>query len=1339
MGQVTAIAAAMNHTLAVKSDGTVWSTGANNYGQLGYGYSDTGPHGGFMPVPDLDGVISVDTFWDYSIALKTDGTVWTWGSNTDGQLGRSGDPLVPGQVEGLGGVVNQIAAGMGTVVVRKSDGTVWTWGRNIGSTPIQIPSLTGATSIDAGQWAGGVALKDGNVWVWGDDPSIYGNGSITVSPVPVQANISGVTKLVAGSLYIFAITGDGSLWAWGNNFFGQLGNGTTGGTVTVPTLVAGITNVIDAAGGMGQSLALRGGGSGPITFTVTASAGPNGSIDPSGSAIVNRWSSQTFTVTAYDGYYPVMSGTCGGALSGTGPLYTYTTWPINADCTVIASFSNTNIVTPSAGPNGTISPSTPQTVIYTTTSSFTVTPAEGYHIESVTGCGGTLSDNTYTTAPITADCTVTATFAINSYTVTPTAGPHGSISPAKPQTVTHGATTSFNVLPDYGYHIETVTGCGGALSGNTYTTAPITADCTVTASFAINSYTVTPTAGPHGSISPSTPQTVNFEATISFNVTPDPDHYIATVTGCGGIWTGSNPYTAVISSDCTVSATFTETDTRNLRAWGDNSMGQLGDGTTIQRPSPTQILSLNGVTAISGGYDFSIALKSDGSVCGWGNGNWGQTGNYEAENPIPIQVEGLTNAVAVAAGEDHSMVLKSNGSVWTYGNNSYGQLGVGYDLYYGWTSQPVQAFGGGVTKIAAGASFSLALTDNGDVYGWGNNWYGQLGDDSSWKFLSPKRIWSLGGVTTQIAAGFGHSIALKSDGTVWTWGRNEDGELGIGTSDYDQHFTPVQVTGLNNHTIIGIAAGSGSAQSFAIESGGIVWAWGNGQRTPVQIGLTNVTKIAVGELHAIALKADGTVWAWGSNDYGQIGIGGTGGYIGSPTQVTALSSAVGVGAGSRFSMAFTTDTVPTPFFFTDQTGVPLHTQITSNPINVAKIDAPAQISITGGEYSINGGAFTSSNGSVNNGDIVTVRQTSSDSYTTTTDAILSIGGVSDTFSLTTIACTNILSVTIIGNGVVHSSPSPDINCTTGTCIQSYTGGTSVQLTATPAAGWVLTNWAGCDSLNGTVCTVSMSAAKNVTANFSAIAWISVSPATHGYGTVQVGSSSSAQSFTISNTAGANLIVTSISTTGTDNAMFSLSSGTCGSLTPTILPGASCSIDVVFTPTASGNRSAALHIVSNSSVNPTLDIPLTGSGIIPTYSLTFTKLGPDGGRVYSSPAGIDLTSGTISALYASGTHVSLTAESAAGSIFSGWGGSCSGTSLCEVIMNANTSVTASFKASVQETIIDPPPGSEIRIVIPPSQPLEALILNRNIALTLSGALSQLTVVTGSLTADGVTIK
>ncbi len=285
------------------------------------------------------------------------------------------------------------------------------------------------------------------------------------------------------------------------------------------------------------------------SYTVTGTAGSGGSISPA-SRTVNHGATTTFTVTPNTGYSIATVTGCSGSLSGN----TYTTGAITGACTVNATFSlNTYIVTGTAGEGGSISPAT-RTVNHGATTTFTVTPNTGYGIAAVTGCGGTLSGNTYTTGSITGACTVSATFSLNSYTITGTAGSGGSISPAS-RTVNHGATTTFTVTPNTGYGIAAVTGCGGTLSGNTYTTGAITGACTVNASFSLNSYTVTGTAGSGGSISPAS-RTVNHGATTTFTVTPNTGYGIAAVTGCGGTLSGNTYTTGSITGACTVNASF---------------------------------------------------------------------------------------------------------------------------------------------------------------------------------------------------------------------------------------------------------------------------------------------------------------------------------------------------------------------------------------------------------------------------------------------------------------------------------------------------------------------------------------------------------------------------------------------------------------------------------------------------------------------------------------------------------------------------------------------------------------------------------------------------------------
>jgi hypothetical protein len=216
----------------------------------------------------------------------------------------------------------------------------------------------------------------------------------------------------------------------------------------------------------------------------------------------------------------------------------------------------THSVSPSAGLHGRIVPESPQLVDDGATQPFAIVADAGYTIDAVSGCNGLLSGTMYRTGPITADCSVTASFAAIGHVVTPDAGPNGSIDPSTPQTVADGATTSFMLAPDAHYRIDAASGCGGTLQGTLYTTAAVTADCTVTAAFAPITHVVTPQAGAGGTIAPDLPQTIDEGTSTSFALTPDAGQLIDQVSGCGGVLAGATYTTAPIATDCTVSATF---------------------------------------------------------------------------------------------------------------------------------------------------------------------------------------------------------------------------------------------------------------------------------------------------------------------------------------------------------------------------------------------------------------------------------------------------------------------------------------------------------------------------------------------------------------------------------------------------------------------------------------------------------------------------------------------------------------------------------------------------------------------------------------------------------------
>ncbi|QJR16044.1 IPTL-CTERM sorting domain-containing protein [Usitatibacter palustris] len=291
-------------------------------------------------------------------------------------------------------------------------------------------------------------------------------------------------------------------------------------------------------------------------------------------------------------------------------------------------------VTPNAGANGTIAPNTAQTVPVNGTIAFTATPSVGYTTAWTATCPGTPSGNTFTTGAITGNCSVTASFTLNSYTVTPSAGANGTIAPNTAQVVGHGGTTSFTATPGVGYTTSWAgSTCPGTPAGNTFTTGAITANCSVAASFTLNSYTVTPSLfGGNGTISPTTPQTVAHGGTTTFTVTPSLG-YIPSwpFTTCPGTPSGNSFTAGPITANCTVVASFVSTANTNFSGPSATGTGTItaaitGGSVTCGFTTP-QFIPLaghaasppagsapNGYNFPHGLFDFRTTLCTPGST-----------------------------------------------------------------------------------------------------------------------------------------------------------------------------------------------------------------------------------------------------------------------------------------------------------------------------------------------------------------------------------------------------------------------------------------------------------------------------------------------------------------------------------------------------------------------------------------------------------------------------------------------------------------------------------------------------------------------------------------------------
>jgi alpha-tubulin suppressor-like RCC1 family protein len=360
------------------------------------------------------------------------------------------------------------------------------------------------------------------------------------------------------------------------------------------------------------------------------------------------------------------------------------------------------------------------------------------------------------------------------------------------------------------------------------------------------------------------------------------------------------------------------------RAWGDNSAGELGDGTLSASTTPKAVGCLKNAIAISAGGRHVLALLSNGTVRAWGDDDFGQLGdgktsaNNDAE--IPVTVTGLTGVTQVSAGGEHSLALLSNGTVMAWGDNGDGQLGDGTSTS---SDVPVKVTGlTGVTAVSAGDLFSVALLSNGTVMTWGYNGDGQLGNGTYTNSDVPVPVSGLTGVTA-VAAGGQHVLALMSNGTASAWGENEDGQLGDGSETSGSSNVPVAVVDLTG----AVAVSAGYQHSMALLSDGAVMAWGDngfnqlGQSNGFPGGISNsdvpiavngvgkAAAISAGGLFSLALLTNGTVMAWGDGAFGQIGNGTTTGSV-TPTAVTGLTGVKAISAGGVTSTALVAATPP---------------------------------------------------------------------------------------------------------------------------------------------------------------------------------------------------------------------------------------------------------------------------------------------------------------------------------------------------------------------------------------------------------------------------------------------
>lgn len=858
------VSAGHDHTLAVGSDGHVYAWGDNSKGELGNGTltnADT-------PVRIADNAaiqgktfIAVSAGTTFSMALASDGTVYTWGNNSRGELGN-------------GSTTNSVE-------------------------PVKANLRATITAISAGYWHAMALASDGTIYTWGDNEyGQLGNGLFGVNANPTPAAVhspSGITFAVISAGYDFqtALDSQGHAYAWGRNQGGQLANGTAGNAasgVYTPTRIlkdqSGTeddTVYADIDAGYLHVLALSKAG-GVYFWGYPLTKGSDTDVDsvhafhpsqislPAGTAAPTAVSAGDFSSAVIDsaGSLYMLGSNSGGQLG-----------------------------------DGTTSPKSAMTKVSltgATVAAFDVCRhslaigSDGFPYSWGEARNGKLGegDNGPASGPQTKPTLVSPPqidLSKLSFGKTDVAKTDSSTPISRASDDTWSANGQWTVTtPHHTYGTTKIKINDGQWAiGGAKQQGQVIAD-----------YTFTPTAQKIVFDSDGGSQASNQSVTAGQLASPP------TVTKSGCVFDGWFVEDADGSSRVAYDFSKPVTGPLNLKAhWSSSNVewktadALHGDDTggstiTLTPPKPKGAR----FAQVSTGRYHTLAVGSDGHVYAWGSQASGTLGNGKdtgtAATPVRITdndaVKGKT-FTAVSAGDAYSMALASDGTVYTWGSNGKGQLGNGSAANYSTEPTRVKTGDAEITAISAGRTYAMALSKDGTVYTWGDNQRGQLGNGSSDNdsHSSPAKVTSLSGITA-ISAGFTTSTALDSQGHAWSWGENSRGQLGDGT--INDSPTPARVRDLDTGQYddrFYIAISAGYQHVLALDTDHDVYGWGSGTaighsadsnesvKGSVAVGFgsdaVNITAISAGDDGSEAIDDSGRIYTWGKKAYGQLGNG----------------------------------------------------------------------------------------------------------------------------------------------------------------------------------------------------------------------------------------------------------------------------------------------------------------------------------------------------------------------------------------------------------------------------------------------------------------------------------
>lgn len=962
------VSAGAYHTIAIKTDGTLWGWGQNDYGQVGDGtlINRNNP----IQIGTANDWVAVSAGNFHNLALKSNGTLWAWGINTGGQIGDGTviNKSTPVQV-GVATDWTGISAGGGHSLARKSTGTLWAWGLNVygqigdgtntqRNSPVQVGVLTTWADFSAGSDHSIATRNDGTLWGWGRNTfGQVGDGTTTARNAPVQIGIETNWAKVSASYYHnLAIKTTGSLWGWGNNQYGQVGDGTQIQR-NAPVQAGVATDWLEIEGGLYHSLGRKSTGTlwawGINNYGQLGDGTTTTRVNPVQSGTATDWalisggiyhteairSAGTLWAMGYN-----QSGQLGDGTNTNKLLAVQiNTTPVSVTVTVnplpVVSFSGLSAsycqVAPSATLTGSPAGGTFSGPGITGNVFNPVAAGVGTHTVSYTytngnGCSNTASQQVTVTSTNLLDYVNLQFPGTASFCQGGSLTAYGQVYEAG---VTEAPGAGAGITVEFGYHTENTNpntwinwqpATFNVQAGNndeyasTVTLPAGTYYYTFRYSYVLNNcgyqYGGFSAGGgnpwdgtnyisgvlvvhpyPTVTVSSSSPSvcigsSVTLTASGASTYTWMPGSLTGTSISVSPTSTTTYTVTGTSSAGCTSAVAWSSITAggyhnmgirTNGTLWGSgqNTYGQIGDGTTSDRFNAVQIGTGTNWAMVSSGSFYSLAIKTDGTLWAWGSNLSGSLGDGTViDKTSPIQIGTATNWKTVSAGGGHNLAIKTDGTLWAWGSGSYGQIGNGG---FSQVNSPQQI--GTATDwafVSAGAYHSLAIKANGTLWGWGRGTSGQLGDGSATEKYSPIQI---GSATNwkKVEACYFHSLGVKTDGTLWGWGRNMEGQVGDGT--LIQKNVPTQ-SGIATNWV---NVTGGLNHSIGIRSNGTVWGWGfnsygqlgNGAQVmtnpnPIQAGTaTDWMQMDAGSYHTMGVKTGASLWAFGRNMEGQLGDG----------------------------------------------------------------------------------------------------------------------------------------------------------------------------------------------------------------------------------------------------------------------------------------------------------------------------------------------------------------------------------------------------------------------------------------------------------------------------------